>query len=170
LPIQPWSWWGVLEGAISYRTHPPSRVHHHRYHGVLAPSARLWARVVALDRDDPETTPPETASPEAPGDQTAIRAHQDPAATVTTTTARSRWARLLAHIYEVFPLRCPECGSDMRILAFFTDPQPVRAILCHLELPHIPPRLSPAQGPPQPAFDLDADPVPELHLDQTREG
>jgi hypothetical protein len=32
---------------------PPPRVHRHRYHGVLAPNARLRARVVALGRDDP---------------------------------------------------------------------------------------------------------------------
>ena len=103
---------------------------------------------------------------------------------------------LLARIYEVFPLRCPECGSTMRILAFLTDPGPTGAILRHLELPHTPPRLSPARDPPQAAFDLDADPVgpmppqvpvpaddfdqtpafdaadpepiPELDLDQTR--
>ncbi|HUE96255.1 MAG TPA: hypothetical protein VMN39_06325 [Longimicrobiaceae bacterium] len=65
----------------------------------------------------------------------------------------------LARIYEVFPLRCPECGSDMRILAFLTDPEPVGTILRHLNLPHTAPRLSPARGPPQAAFDLDADPV-----------
>jgi hypothetical protein len=31
---------------------PPPRVHRHRYHGVLAPNARLRARVVALGRDE----------------------------------------------------------------------------------------------------------------------
>jgi hypothetical protein len=59
----------------------------------------------------------------------------------------------------------------MRSLAFLTDPEPTGAIL---RLPHIPPRLSPARGPPQPAFDLDTDPVapvedhlPVDHFEQT---
>ena len=37
----------------------------------------------------------------------------------------------------------------MRILAFLTDPPVVSAILLHLDLPHKPPPLSPARGPPQ---------------------
>jgi hypothetical protein len=44
-------------------------------------------------------------------------------------------------------------------LRFLTDPEPTSAILRHLDLPHTPPRLSPARGPPQPAFELDTDPV-----------
>lgn len=40
--------------------------------------------------------------------------------------ARSRWARLLARIYEVFPLTCPDCGGDMRILAFITAAEHAR--------------------------------------------
>jgi hypothetical protein len=40
-------------------------------------------------------------------------------------TARSRWARLLARIYEVFPLLLPGCGADMRILAFITAAEPI---------------------------------------------
>jgi hypothetical protein len=145
---------------------PPPRVHRHRYHGVLAPNARLRARVVALGRDDPDTAEPDGGSPEAAGTETAAHGHDDPAVSLTGAAAGSRWARLLARIYEVFPLRCPECGSGMRILAFLTDPEPTGAILRHLDLPHTPPRLSPARGPPQPAFDLDTDPVApvEEHL------
>lgn len=40
------------------------------------------------------------------------------------TAARSRWARLIARIYEVSPLACPDCGGEMRILAVLTDPGP----------------------------------------------
>jgi hypothetical protein len=79
--------------------------------------------------------------------------------------ARSRWARLLARIYEVFPLACPDCGADMRILAFITAAEPVDAILNHLGLPTTPPPLSPARGPPQPELAFDAD--PGFDLDQT---
>jgi hypothetical protein len=152
---------------------PPPRVHRHRYHGVLAPNARLRSRVVTLGRDDPATADLNEGPPEAPGDETAVHAHEDPAATLTGAAARSRWAQLLSRIYEVFPLRCPDCGSEMRILAFLTDPEPTGAILRHLDLPHTAPPLSPARAPPQAALKLDADPVAPVDslfpddLDQT---
>jgi hypothetical protein len=36
--------------------------------------------------------------------------------------ARTRWAALLRHIYEVDPLACPRCAALMRIVAVLTDP------------------------------------------------
>jgi hypothetical protein len=92
--------------------------------------------------NDPGMSEPEDGSPGTPGDEPAAHFQQDSAATLAGDAARSRWARLLARIYEVFPLRCPDCGSDMRILAFLTDPGPVGAILRCLDLPHTAPRLS----------------------------
>jgi hypothetical protein len=79
--------------------------------------------------------------------------------------ARSRWARLLARIYEAFPLLCPGCGAEMRILAFSTAAEPVDVILRHLGLPATPPPLFPARGPPQHDLDFDADSGPAI--DQT---
>ena len=46
--------------------------------------------------------------------------------------ARYAWALLLARIYEVFPLVCPRCGGEMRIIAFITNAAAVREILTHL--------------------------------------
>jgi hypothetical protein len=83
---------------------------------------------------------------------------------------------LLARIYELLPLLCPACGGPMRIVSFITDPIVVVAILQHLELPHTPPPISPARGPPQgdflldqtPAFDpSEAEPVPDFVFDQS---
>jgi hypothetical protein len=71
----------------------------------------------------------------------------DPADTSPTSAARYAWALLLARIYEVFPLVCPLCGAEMRIIAFLTDPAAVRAILVHLGEPTAPPRIAPARGP-----------------------
>ena len=65
---------------------------------------------------------PEQGSRGTLGDEPAAHFHEDSATTLTGAAARSRWARLLARIYEVFPLRCPDCGSEMRILAFLTGP------------------------------------------------
>ena len=51
---------------------------------------------------------------------------------VSVKEPRSAWARLLAKVYEVDPLRCARCGSQMRVLAVITDPQQVLRILHHL--------------------------------------
>lgn len=77
-----------------------------------------------------------------------------------------RWARLLARIYEVFPLLCSSCGGELRIIAFLTEPMPVHAILSHLGLPTRPPPLSAARAPPELAFDFDQRTPESLH-DQT---
>jgi hypothetical protein len=66
---------------------------------------------------------------------------------------------LLARIYEVFPLRCPGFGRDMRVLAFITDPFTLRQILEHLGLAARPPPLAPARPPPQPELELDQTPT-----------
>ncbi len=47
-----------------------------------------------------------------------------------------------------FPLECPNCGGDIRLIAFITKPGPIRKILTHLGEPLEPPPVSPARGPP----------------------
>ena len=63
-------------------------------------------------------------------------------------TSRIAWAKLLARIGEHFPLECPNCGGDIRLIAFITEPGPIRKILTHLGQPLDPPPLAPARGPP----------------------
>jgi hypothetical protein len=55
-----------------------------------------------LPRDPPSPPPSSTDSAAGPPFASA---------------ARSRWARLSARVYEVFPLCCPDCGAEMRILS-----------------------------------------------------
>ena len=73
----------------------------------------------------------------------------DPVDTIQRSPARYLWAMLLARIYEVFPLTCPQCGAEMRIIAFITEAVDVRAILEHIGEPATPPRIASARGPPQ---------------------
>jgi len=139
---------------------PPPRVHRHRYFGVLAPHSPLRA---AVTTPAPEAT---TAPPAPIAEPAAEPAHR--------RAARYAWAALLARIYEVFPLLCPLCGAQMRIIAFVTDPPTIRDILLHLGEPTAPPRIAPARGPP--LWDLPdggtgdgdphAPPVPEVEFDQ----
>jgi hypothetical protein len=39
------------------------------------------------------------------------------------------WAALIARIYEVLPLLCPNCGGQMRIIGFITYSADIRHIL-----------------------------------------
>lgn len=151
------------------------------YHAVLVPNARLRPQVIAIGpAEADEAREPVGATP---CKQPNKPPPSEPApGTPCPGSARIRWAQLLARIYEVLPLLCPSCGGEMRILAFLTEPVTVRTILVHLELPHRPPPLTPARGPPRRdllldqtpdhatrgALDVTApEPVPELELDQS---
>ena len=63
-------------------------------------------------------------------------------------SAHYLWAVLMARIYEVFPLLCPLCGGQMRIIAFITHSAEIRQLLDHIGVASEPPRISPARGPP----------------------
>ena len=58
------------------------------------------------------------------------------------------WAALIARIYEVFPLICPMCGGQMRIIAFITFSADIHKILEHIGVGPEAPRIAPARGPP----------------------
>jgi hypothetical protein len=139
-------------------------MHRHRYHGVLAPNAPLRAAVTALARE-----PPATTSQPAVAESVAGEGHY-------RSPARYLWAMLIARIYEVFPLLCRHCGTEMRIIAFVTETASVTRILQHIGEPTTAPVLSPARGPPAweetfdqtPVFDpLAPAPEPAFEFDQT---
>jgi hypothetical protein len=46
---------------------------------------------------------------------------------------RRSWAQLIKRIYEVDPLVCPSCGSEMKVIAFITEHDVIDAILRHLQ-------------------------------------
>ena len=60
----------------------------------------------------------------------------EPALVQTCITQRSPshylWAVLIARIYEVFPLLCPICGGQMRLIAFVTERTQIMRILNHI--------------------------------------
>lgn len=136
---------------------PPLRIHRCRCFGVLAPNAPLRTAVTGL-------------APPAARRQRGTRRRTGPSSCRPPT-----WALLLARIYEVFPLVCPRCRAEMRIIAFITDAPTVRDILDHLGEPTTPPRIATARGPPLwaaagAAHDPAADPLlqsaPAFEFDQ----
>jgi hypothetical protein len=59
---------------------------------------------------------------------------------------RMRWAALLQRVFEVEALRCPCCGSTMRLIAAIEDPDVARRILECMRLPARAPPLGEATG------------------------
>ena len=53
----------------------------------------------------------------------------------------------MARVGEGFPLECPNCGGDIRLIAFITEPGPIRKILTQLGRPDTFPTL---EIPPYP--------------------
>ncbi len=175
---------------------PPPRTHRHRYYGVLAPNSPLRGAVTAMAQDASVVTP-EVGSP-VTGD-----AHTDAGTTVTAVAvggpgvatppeppakpkprppSHYLWAALVARIYEVFPLICPMCGGQMRIIAFITFSADIHKILNHIGVEPEAPHIAPARGPPlwddfaaqetgecveaEPDWDMAAQPAPDYPDDQ----
>jgi hypothetical protein len=120
---------------------------------VLAPNSPLRSAVTALAGPRAQTPAAQTpaaaagAAPPAAASASAetAQAAEEP---IHRQAARYAWALLLARIYEVFPLLCPKCGGEIRILALLTEASAVREILAHLGEPTSPPPRAPARGPP----------------------
>ena len=96
-------------------------------------------------RPHPTPRASSTSRPTRPAGNDQPRSHD---------TSRIAWAKLLARIGEQFPLQCPACGGDIRLIAFITDPAPIRKILEAIGEPLEPPPLAPARGPPIHWLDL----------------
>jgi hypothetical protein len=175
---------------------PPPRAHQVRYHGILAPCASRRDRVVppaVAALATAETTPvvespasiERTASPaatqvETSDSRTAPRAPSsagmipevescDVATNRSISTHhRHRWAELLKRVFEIDALRCPRCGSTLRLIAAIEDPVVARRILECLKFPARAPPLEPASRAAIPAESIDPDRDSGWHFDQSR--
>ena len=93
------------------------RLHLIRFHGVLAPNAKLRAAIVAS---------PAHHATEHSADH--AHAHSSP--------ARMSWARACSNAYSMIDIEyCPQGDGTMRIIAFITEPHAIKAILAHLGEP-----------------------------------
>ncbi|MBM4013278.1 MAG: hypothetical protein FJ286_18285 [Planctomycetes bacterium] len=111
---------------------PPPRKHRHRYHGVFAPNHRLRKGVTALAIGNVGKRQGAATSGHG-GDGHATAGCCDTQAKPRShDTSRIAWAKLMARVGEEFPFACPGCGGDIRLIAFITEPRPIRKILTHL--------------------------------------
>ena len=122
---------------------PPPRKHRHRYHGVFAPNHPLRSAVTAMAIGNAGKQREATARTDSTNEKPC-----------THDTSRIAWAQLLARVGEEFPLACPNCGGDIRLISFITQPETIRKILTHVGEPLVPPPLSSARGPPVDWSDL----------------
>ena len=107
-----------------------TRLHLIRFHGVLAPNAKLRAAIVP-------TAAHTSAEHANEGD------HAQGAA------ARMSRARLLKRVFAIDVEHCPHCGGALTIIAAIEEPAVITRILTHLGLWAQPPPRSPARR-----FDL----------------
>jgi hypothetical protein len=111
---------------------PRPKLHLIRFHGVLAPNAKLRALVV------PQEVPqgPEPAAQEAkPAECEAGGAHHRP--------VRLSWAKLLKRVFEFDLEHCPNCGGELKIIAAILEAPVIEKILTHLGLQaRAPPRAA----------------------------
>ena len=91
---------------------PRPRLHLIRFHGVLAPNAKLRALVVLNGPGQASGKPELTATEQG-------CAHGHP--------PRISWARLLKRVFEIDMEHCPNCGGQLRLIAAILEAPGTRA-------------------------------------------
>jgi len=113
---------------------PRPRLHLIRFHGVLAPNAKL--RVLVVPQVVPqEREPPVQVAP--PAECEAPCAHHRP--------VRLSWAKLLKRVFEIDMAHCPDCGGELKIIAAILEQPVIEKILMHLGLQARAPPRAPAR-------------------------
>jgi len=109
----------------------PPPLHLIRFHGGLAPNAKLRAQVVP---QAPEPLPQTAPLAECE----ASCAHHRP--------VRLGWAKLLKRVFEIDMEHCPNCGGELKIIAAILEQPVIEKILTHLALQARAPSRAPARG------------------------
>ncbi len=64
---------------------------------------------------------------------------ENPFETLSEKKSKQTYARLIKKVFEVAPLICPKCGSEMIVLAIITNSEEILKILNHLRKNKSPP-------------------------------
>jgi Putative transposase/Transposase zinc-binding domain len=100
---------------------PRPRLHLIRFHGVLAPNAKMRSQVV-----------PAPLQQTTKGESDCTHAH--------SKLVRMTWARLLKRVFDIDVEQC-QCGGKLKLIAVIEEPAVIDKILTHLGLsPQPPPR------------------------------
>lgn len=109
---------------------PPPRAHLTRFHGVLAPNAKIRSKIV------PKKVEAKENQEEKP------------------KSKRISWAKLLKRVFGIDMEKCDHCGGKMEILAAIMETVVIEKILKHLGRPYKPPDIAPAQYPEQASLEF----------------
>jgi len=112
---------------------PRPRLHFVRFHGVLAPNAKLRALVVPQEPEPP-------AQPTQPAEREANCAHHHP--------VRQCWAKLLKRVVEIDLEHCPNCGGELTIIGAILEQSVVDKTVTQLGLQAQPPLCSGSTASP----------------------
>jgi hypothetical protein len=126
-----------------------------RYHGSLAPGAKLRSRIVAAG-----------PAPRRAGSHAGCEAEESG----EEASRRLSWAELMKRVFATDVLECPRCSGRMRLVATITQPEVIRAMLECIgpataglrptrrasRSPARPPPLAPARPLVQPDLDFGA--------------
>ncbi|MBA3565121.1 MAG: transposase [Gammaproteobacteria bacterium] len=128
--------------------HVPDKYEHLvRYYGYYSNRSRGARKQAANDNDTP-----------------ALLIIDEP---TVDTRRRANWARLIQKVYEIDPLKCPDCGATMRIIALSDDADVIERILRHLKLWDPSPDTHSPAGPDPPwpqgeTLPITCHPVPDI--------
>ena len=115
---------------------PRPRLHLIRFHGVLAPNAKLRALVVPSGQEQPAQAGEATPEPECELETAQARPQ------------RISWARLLKRVFDIDMQHCPNCGvGELKIIAAILERPVIQKILEHLGLDPQPPPKGRAREP-----------------------
>lgn len=109
---------------------PPPRAHLTRFHGVLAPHAKIRSKVVPAEK------PKEAGESKVP------------------KKARMSWAKLLKRVFGIDMENCGHCGGKMELLSAIMETAAIEKILKHLGRPYKPPDIAPARYPEQASLEF----------------
>jgi len=116
-----------------------------RYHGSLAPNAKLRRSIMPLAATATVEEEPPCAKEREQEPEDAER------------VARGhRWAELMRRVFKKDVLRCPRCDGRLQLVATIVEGHVIREILAAIGLSARPPPLAPARGPWQQDLDLES--------------
>ena len=112
---------------------PPPRMRLIRYYGLYSSRSReKWKEWEHISRHAPSGWKEANLKLKEIESEPELDLTEEKSGTGFSNKNGSVWARLIAKIYEVDPLVCPHCGSDMKVIAVIMDYTEVEKILKHL--------------------------------------
>ncbi|HNO75255.1 MAG TPA: transposase [Nitrosomonas mobilis] len=107
---------------------PRPRLNLIRFHGVLAPNAKLRSEIIPGNKKNKSNV--SDTNDDVPHPPASVRIS---------------WARLLKRVFDIDIERCPHCGGTLKIIAAILESGAITKILDHLGLSSRAPPRSPAQ-------------------------